>query len=421
MLPSLLPICLFGLNTSLLQCHKRFFAIGVAPSIFNVTLSVSALLLKGQETEQAMPFLAFAIVVGCSLQWLFTMVPTVHIAKSYFMDGWTKGLNIFSSEIRRLWKPLSLGMLGIGASQINNAMDALFARFADPEGPAQLWFSLRLQQLPLALFGIALSSAILPPLSRAVQAEKKNEFLSFLDFAIRKTTALLAPCTAYLLVLGYLIVHCIYARGDFQAHSVLSTTACLHGYTLGLIPMGLVVIFAPAFFAKKNYSIPAKAALFSLLMNGLFDSIFVFGLGMKAVSVAAATCLSSCLNAAYLSYHLKKTWGSILSHSSFMCCIKIGLCSVGAFMITFFFLGMTTGYPLLFSAFPESCASLPESMYGRIYQLAIASFIFLGSLLGLAQLFKVEDLFLSQLWSRQKPIIPEKPVQNDERTSQTIS
>src|SRR5207253_3889598 len=93
----------------------------------------------------------------------------------------SSGLQVYSADVRRLGGPLALGLLGVGSSQINNAVDALFARYADPEGPAQLWYGLRLLQLPLALFGIAMSGALLPPLSRAIQAGNKQEYLHFLE------------------------------------------------------------------------------------------------------------------------------------------------------------------------------------------------------------------------------------------------
>lgn len=398
MLPSLLPICLFGLNASLLQCYKKFFTVGFAPTIFNITFAIAAFITKSDDSNKAMTFLAFSIVVGCAFQWIATLIPTLSITKEYFLQGWSKGLKLFSDDIKKLWKPLSLGMLGIGASQINNAIDSLFGRWADPEGPAQLWYSLRLQQLPLALFGIALSGALLPPLSRAVQANQQKEFLSFLDFAIRKTVAFLAPCTAYLFVLGSLIIYAIYGRGDFQAHSVLTTTICLHGYALGLIPAGLIVIFAPAFFAKKNFLIPAKGALLSLCINALLDTFFVFGLEMKALSVAMATFISSSANALFLYHHLRKEWGTILTPSAISSCFKICLCSLGAFLATFYFMGQTTGYPMLFSLFAESCATLPHVFYERIYWLGVTSLVFAGSLLTLAKLCKVEDLLLVKLF-----------------------
>ena len=81
---------------------------------------------------------------------------------------------------------MGLGVVGVGAVQINNAIDPLFARFADLSGPAWLWFAIRIEQFPLAVFAIALSSALLPPLARAVRNQEKGQFHTFLEHALRK-------------------------------------------------------------------------------------------------------------------------------------------------------------------------------------------------------------------------------------------
>ena len=71
-------------------------------------------------------------------------------------------LTLFSPELKKMIAPLLLGAVGVGAVQINSALDAVFARSASLEGPAYLWYAIRIEQLPLALFGIALSSALFP-------------------------------------------------------------------------------------------------------------------------------------------------------------------------------------------------------------------------------------------------------------------
>jgi putative peptidoglycan lipid II flippase len=392
MLPSLLPICLFGLNASLLQCEKKYFTVGIAPVAFNIVFALTALFLREYSAESAMPYLAVSIVVGCTLQWIVTFIPALRICADYFRNGFWEQMQLLSKEVRNLWKPLSLGMLGVSAVQINSAIDALFARVADPEGPAELWFSLRFQQLPLALFGIALSGALLPPLARAIQGGDKKQFLLFLEFSIRKTVALLIPCTVYLLVLGMNVIHCVYGRGDFQSHSIFTTTGCLHGYVFALVPMGLVLIFAPAFYAKKEYLIPMRGAIIALIINTLFDAILVFCLDWKAVSIAIATSIASCMNAWYLYHQLKKEWGPLMSHEGFVSCCKLLLCSLGAGLSTFFFLGATQGYPVFFGCFQESVSLLPHSLYERISIILAASLVFAGSLFTLAKLMKANDL-----------------------------
>ncbi len=393
LMPSLLPICLFGLNSSLLQCEKRYFTVGIAPTFFNLVIAFVALALHSFDPREAMPYVAVSIVVGCLFQWLATFIPALRSTENVLGKvRLFKNVSFFSPDIKRLWGPLTLGLIGVGASQINNAVDALFARAADPEGPAQLWFGLRLQQLPLALFGIALSGALLPPLSRAIQSENKSRYVHFLEFAIRRVIALLLPCTAFLLIVGMSAINAIYGRGDFQAHSVMTTTGCLHGYALALIPMGLIIVLAPAFYAKRNYSVPTKGACISLITNALFNAFFVFVLGWKAVSVAVATSLSSWINALYLYKKLTQDFGPVLSASGQRSCRRIVIAVTIASGITWLFLVCTSGIPILFNHFYESALLLPRTLVPQIISVVVPSAVFMATLIGISLLLKVQDI-----------------------------
>lgn len=296
MLPSLLFICLYGLNASFLQCEKSYFIPSVAPVAFNGIWVIFVFFLMGMSAEHAMPWLSLGVVFACLFQWLITVPKTwktIHFIS--FKDMWAS-----VPDLRRLGKPLFLGILGVGASQINNALDSLFAWYADAEGPALLWYAIRIQQLPLALFGIAIAGAILPPLSRAIKAGRKKEYDHFLQDALSQTWIFMIPLTALLLVLGDVSVDFLYGRGDFGSSSVIQTTYCLWAYGIGLIPSALVLVLAPACYAHSNYKGPALVSFGAMLLNLFLNYLFIMGLGLGAISVAIATSISSWINFAIL-------------------------------------------------------------------------------------------------------------------------
>ncbi len=393
-LPSLLFICLFGLNSSLLQCQKHYFIVGIAPTFFNISIAVGSLFFHGWDPNAAMPYVAIFIVVGCFLQWGATFVPTMKTLRAHLGKDIWKNIQIYSKDIRRLAAPLALGLLGVGATQINNAIDVLFARYADPEGPAQLWFSQRLLQLPLALFGIAISGALLPPLARSIQAGRKDEYLRFLDFAQRRVFALLLPCTLALFVLGLPLINCIFHRGDFQLHSILMTTECLHTYAIGLIPMGLIIVLGPAFYAFKDFKTPAKGAFLSLIINFVVNCIFIFGFGFKALSVALATSISSWINIIYLYTRLKKHYEQIVSPEGIVEMQKVTLISVLCSALAFMLQVYLFATPQLFNFFAATDSSLPSSLFDQVLYLAIPGFFFLATLFVAAWLFRAKDLLV---------------------------
>jgi putative peptidoglycan lipid II flippase len=301
MMPGLFFICLYGLNSGLLECQGSYFTPSAAPIAFNLVWIGAALLLAGMAPAQAMPYLAFAITLACFGQWAMTLPRTVS-----FLGGYRSlaKFNLRSSDLKTLIKPLFLANLGVLATQINSALDPLFARWAHPEGPAWLWYAIRIEQLPLALFGIALSGALLPPLTRAIKNNDYEKFHSFLQAALKKSAWLMIPLTLGMFLLGRWGITVLFARGDFQAESVHGTTLCLWGYAIGLLPQTYVLITASAFFAMKDYKTPAAASLLAVICNSAMNALFIFGLHWGPESVAVATSLASWVNYLFLRWKL---------------------------------------------------------------------------------------------------------------------
>lgn len=306
MLPSLFFICLFGLNASLLQCEKIYFIPSIAPVAFNCVWIASVFGVRHLSPDVAMPWLAGGVALACFCQWLFTVPHTWKILSQVPRCSWLKARPFFSKDLRLFIKPLSLGILGVAASQVNHAIDSVFARFAEAEGPALLWYAIRLQQLPLALFGIAVAGAVLPPLSRALREHRWDDYHHFLHDALRRTWIFVLPFMAALFVMGDSAVNLIYGRGDFGLHSVAGTTSCLWAYNIGLLPAALVLVLAPASYAQNNYFLPAISSVMTMLLNLVLNTFFITSLGWGAMSIAIATSLSAWANFFWLSWVLSR-------------------------------------------------------------------------------------------------------------------
>ncbi|MDB2614113.1 murein biosynthesis integral membrane protein MurJ [Chlamydiales bacterium] len=295
MLPSLLFICLFGLNSSLLQCERRYFAPAIAPVAFNIVWVFGALAFHSFPQNEAMRWMALTINLACLGQWMMT-IP--------FLNQELKNApplpSLFPPELKKLIRMMGLGVLGVAAVQVNNAVDPLFARFADLSGPAWLWFAIRIEQFPLGVFALALSTALLPPLSRAIQRNDQQEFRYFLSHALQKSGGLMIPLSFAMIAVSTPLVSIVYGYGEFDTSSILYTSYCLMAYTLGLAPSTFVLIQASAFYAQKNYKTPAIGSILTMSSNFLLNSVMIFFLGWSAISVAISTSISAFLNALFL-------------------------------------------------------------------------------------------------------------------------
>jgi len=305
MLPGVFFICLFGFCSGLLQSQKSFFTPSVAPVLSNTVWIMGILAFKHLPVSKAAVGLAVVLSFAFFVQWLATVPKVFDFLKKQLSLKEIFQVRLFSSEIRALLRPLLLGMIGVASVQINSALDGVFARFASDEGPAYLWYAIRLQQLPLSLFAVALSSALLPSLSRAFERGEKEQYFSLISFARKKIFALVFPCVVGILVLGLASVNLLFGRGDFGAIATHQTTLCLWFYGLGLVPMALSGIYAPAFYAKKDYKTPSMGFVLSTVVNILLNALFVFYFKMGAVSIALATSIASALNVWYLARKLR--------------------------------------------------------------------------------------------------------------------
>lgn len=366
MVPGLFFVCLFGLNSSLLQCQKKYFLPAVAPVMFNFIWIAAVVFLPGVR------WLAIAVTAAFAGQWLMTAFEGRRLLS---LREWLKP-KLFSSEFRALLKPLALGMVGIGAVQFNSALDAIFARLADVKGPAFLWYAIRIQHLPLALFGIALSGALLPPLSRTQDPIHRQNLL---QSALKHSAALMLACTFGIFALGKPGINLLFGHGHFTAADVEETTGCLWGYGLGLIPSVFVLLLAAGFYAEKKYRIPTIASLLAVGANIGLNALFVFGFGWGAVSIAIATSLSAFLNAALLSK-------GIFTAPFWSFFVKMTLaCAIPAALV----LGIQT------------FLILSRDLIQQLLQFGILSILYFGGLIALAWALNLTELL--ELIKRKRP------------------
>jgi putative peptidoglycan lipid II flippase len=388
MMPSLLFICLYGLNASLLQCEKKFFLSSVAPVAFNLVWIGGVLSIWFLKPANPMPWLSFAVIIACLCQWAITLPQVWRSVKAAI--GKLGTFRLYSPELRRLLVPLFCGVAGVAASQCNNALDAVFARYADAEGPAFLWYAMRLQQLPLALFGIAISSALLPPLSRAIKSGDVAAYSRFLDYTLSRSLALMIPITFGLLVLGDSCINLIYGHGHFGDRSVVETTQCLWAYTLGLTPMALVLVYAPAFYAKGNYRLPTIASTASVILNIPLNTVLIALLGLGATSVALATSASAWLNLAILSRYLRREMGAAPSTGLLWDGSKLFVASLlaaaGVLAVRALFWEDTLAWQVVHNGLP----TFPRHLIHQMLALTVQGSCFLALFLSCCLILRVE-------------------------------
>jgi putative peptidoglycan lipid II flippase len=385
MAPGLLFICLSALNSALLQCQKRYFGPAAASALFNFVWIGGALASRQMDLWLAAQWMSLSVTFGFALQWVATAQMARGEVRSYVSALEWLQPQVFSAEWKRIVAPMALGILGVGAMQINSALDALFARLADPSGPAYLWYAIRVQQLPLALFGVALSGALLPPLSRAMKEGAFERYRELLIAALKRASLLMVPCMFGLFALGCSGLNLIYGRGDFNSGALRETVLCLWGYGIGLVPAVFVLILSAGFYARKNYGGATKASLYAVAANGALNAFFVFGLHWGAVSIALATSASALLNCALLMK--RDVFKEIAAPLA-----RLALAGAGSSCIAILFGSVWLGDPTLAICKGEE-ALFVRTFWSQAVEFCSMSALFIGAFLGLSWALRLSEVF----------------------------
>jgi putative peptidoglycan lipid II flippase len=189
-------------------------------------------------------------------------------------------------------------LFGVSVSQINLLLDTVIASFLQTGSISWLYYSDRLLEFPLGLFGIAIATVILPTLSRNHVSKDKQAFSKNIDWAFRIVAMLGIPAGAALMVLAMPLMLVIFQRGAFSVDTAHMASLSLMAYAIGLFGFMLVKIFAPAFYSRQDTKTPVKYGIITMAINMVLNLILAIPLGY--VGLALATSISGIMNAVLL-------------------------------------------------------------------------------------------------------------------------
>ncbi len=297
--PYLLFVSLTALAGGILNTYQRFAAPAFAPVLLNVVLIVFAAFVA-PTFEQ--PGVALAVGVFCAgLVQLGFMLPFLARLGVLPRPRWGAA----HEGVRRIMRLMAPAVFGSSVAQINILFDTLIASFLATGSISWLYYSDRLMEFPLGVFGIALATVILPNLSRQHAADAPEAFAATLDWACRLVLLIALPAAVGLAVLAGPMLTTIFYGGEFGIDDVRMATLSLITYSLGLLGFTLIKILAPGYFARQDTRSPVRIGVIALLVNMLLNLLFVVpwvraGWAGPHAGLALATSLAAFLNAGLL-------------------------------------------------------------------------------------------------------------------------
>lgn len=323
MFPYIVLVSLVTLFTGMLNSVSRFAPGASFPIILNLVL-IAALLggewliaNRGYDMVDVTYGVAWAVTFGGVIQlaWLFYWT-RVEGFRPRLM--WPQ----ITPEVKRLSIIALPAAIGGGAYQINTLVQLYFLNQIGSGSVSYMNYADRLNQLPLGIIGIALSTAILPTLSRFVGAKNTEGANRVQSDAIELSMLLTIPAAIALAICATPFITMIFQGGRFSMEDAAAAGAVLGVLVLGLPAYVLVKVLVPNFYARSDTRTPVYAAFISLavfistsLWNigfSLGGPVAIFGaeltlprldlapLGYGVAGIAAASVIGAWINVAFL-------------------------------------------------------------------------------------------------------------------------
>ncbi|MDC3090874.1 murein biosynthesis integral membrane protein MurJ [Rickettsiales bacterium] len=305
--PFLLFICLSSLIGGYLNTISKFAAMAFTPVILNLSmLTVLLLSITNSESQEiTAKFLASSISIAGVIQliWLFYHLKVNKIELSINSLILKKILPI-SVEAKKLFSLFLPAAIGNGVYQINLLIDMILASTLPDGSISFLYFADRINQLPLGVLGIALSTALLPILSKQIKKKQHTIATETLNHCLQIAVIFSIPASAGLIFLSEPIISVLFVRGEFTSNDALLTSHALIAFCIGLPAFIFVKIFATFFFAREDTKTPVYIAILAMFINLALNLILIqkyFHVGL-----ALATSISSWFNCSLLYFFLRK-------------------------------------------------------------------------------------------------------------------
>ena len=297
--PYLFFISLTAFAGGILNTYGRFAIPAFTPVLLNLTLIVFAAWVA---PELERPGLALALgVFAAGLVQLLFQIPFLMRARLLPRPKWGAA----HEGVRRILKLMIPVIFGSSVAQINIMLDTLIASFLVTGSISWLYYSDRLVEFPLGVFGIALATVILPSLSEHHARASKESFSATLDWALRCVLFVSLPAAIGLIVLAKPVLITIFYGGVFTETDVEMAAASLCAFAPGLVGFILVKVLSPGYFARQDTSTPVRIGIRALVLAMVFNVIFVVtlvytGWAPAHAGLAAATTLSALFNSTWL-------------------------------------------------------------------------------------------------------------------------
>ncbi|MBL0040994.1 MAG: murein biosynthesis integral membrane protein MurJ [Xanthomonadales bacterium] len=303
--PYLVFISLMALCASVLNSFGKFGLAAFTPVLHNLTV-IAAMLLLAPRMDVPPKALAWGVLAAGFLQ-LALLWPA--LARLGLRPRFKLGFR--HADVRRVGSLMIPTLFSSSVAQVNLLVGTVFASLLADGSQDWLYYSDRLIEFPLGLFGVAIGTVILPHLSRRFAAQDQAGYSHSLDWGLRLVLLVGWPAGLGLMFLAEPITATVYNYGRFTAHDTQMAAWSLMAMSIGVPAFMASKVLLPAFYARQDTRTPMRAALWTVAANVGLTVAIVTPLAMNHTigghaGIALATGVAGLVNALWLFVALRR-------------------------------------------------------------------------------------------------------------------
>lgn len=284
--PYALFISLASLAGGILNSYQRFAIPALSPVLLNLSMIAAALCLAPLMREPVVA-LAWGVFAAGLLQLAFQL-PS--LARLGLLPR--PRLGLAHAGVRKIMRLMVPTLFGSSVAQVNLLLNTIMASFLIGGSVTWLYYTDRLLEFPLGMFGVAIGTVILPHLSGRHAATDPQGFSKALDWGFRLCLMIGVPACLGLILCAEALIATLFQHGNFTAHDTQMSRLSLMAQSIAVPAFLLVKVLAPAFYSRQDTKTPVKAAVVSVIANAAFTVSLLLGLlyltdaGSSALSAA---------------------------------------------------------------------------------------------------------------------------------------
>jgi putative peptidoglycan lipid II flippase len=303
--PYLAFISMTALAGAVLNSVRRFGLPAFTPVLHNLGVIAAMLLLRQYFAVPAYA-LAWGVLIAGAAQWLLLWPALGRMGLRPRLR-----LDLRHEGVRKVSKLMLPTLFSSSVAQLNLLVGTMFASLLVANAQSWLYYSDRLVEFPLGLFGVAIGTVILPHLSRHHADSDAAGYSRSLDWALRLVCLVGLPAALGLALLAVPMCATLFQYGKFSSHDSHMVAAAIMAMSLGVPAFMVSKVLLPAFYARQDTRTPMRAALATVAANVVLTVVLVTplwraGIERAHAGIALATALAGVLNTVLLWRYLRR-------------------------------------------------------------------------------------------------------------------